>query len=82
MTPHEFWLKAAEWGSYMRNGDPGACMYGFDEHGAVQSEEHRQNCIEWLDKDCREAAKHNAPEDDNIDELIEYLKTAPVDHRK
>lgn len=78
MTPQEFWGKAAEWGSCMTGGDPSACMYGFDERGMVQSEEHRRTCIEWLDKDCREAAKRNPPEDNNIDDLIRYLKTAPI----
>jgi hypothetical protein len=43
LSPCEFWLKAAEWSSYMSSGDPGACMYGFDETGAVQSEAHRQH---------------------------------------
>lgn len=80
MTPREFWGRAAQWGSYMRDGDPGACMYGFDEHGEVQSERHRAICVAWLNVECRKAAAVNEdPIADNkdIDELIEYLKTAP-----
>ena len=52
MTPHEAWLYAASWGSYIRTGDPGACMYGFNEHFRVQSEQHRADCLAYLD-DCR-----------------------------
>ena len=81
MTPHQFWLKSAEWGSYMHAGDPGACMYGFDERAAVQSEAHRQQCLDYLATECRLAASVNDdPIADNaeIDELIAYLRTAPV----
>ena len=82
MSPEEFWLTAATWGSYMTGGDPGACMYGFDERGAVQSEQHRKDCIEWLDKDCRKcAASGDDPRglNEEIDNLIAYLRTAPVE---
>jgi hypothetical protein len=84
LQPHVFWVKAAEWGRMITNGDPGACMYTFDENGIVQSEEHRQTCIDWLDQHCREAAKLNEdPEEDNkgIDTLIEYLRAAPIGQR-
>jgi hypothetical protein len=80
MTGREFWERAAQWGSYMRAGDPGACLYGFDERGYVQSEDHRQACIRYLDGDCRAAAKLNEdPVSDNreIDALIEYLRCCP-----
>ncbi len=82
MTPHEFWLKASGWGSFMTSGDPGACMYGFNERGEVRSEQHRKQCIAWLAGECREAAKCNDdPEADNkeIDDLIAYLRTAPLE---
>lgn len=85
MTPKEFWLRAAMWGSYVRNGDPGAVMYGFDERGEVQSEEHRAACIAYLDTHCRPIAKANdggqdalkSPYEKEVNELIDYLKTAP-----
>jgi hypothetical protein len=81
MTPTEFWLTAAQWGSYMSSGDPGACMYGFDERGTVQSENHRRACIEHLNTEGRAAAARNDdPEADNeeIDSLIAYLRKAKV----
>lgn len=81
MSPTEFWLAAAEWGSYMTSGDPGACMYGFDERGCVQSEEHRENCIRWITDNCRSAADANDnPDEDNeqLDNMLVYLKTAPI----
>jgi len=90
MTPAQFWVRAAQWGSYMTNDDPGACMYGFDERGAVQSEKHRRRCIEWLHVSCRDMVlyeEYENTEDDaarlagdlrELDDLIEYLRTAPV----
>jgi hypothetical protein len=85
MTPKKFWETAAQWGSYVTGGDPGACMYGFDEKGLVQSEEHRAACIAYIEGDCRKAAIANGKAGENLaeqnlelDTLIEYLKTAPV----
>lgn len=48
MTPPEAWSYAAQWGSYIREGDPGACMYGFDEKFVMQSEDHRQSVIQQM----------------------------------
>ncbi len=48
MTNEEAWLYAASWGSFMHSGDPGACMYGFDERFTVQSEQHRKDCLEQM----------------------------------
>lgn len=92
MTPKDFWIKAAQWGSYMTSSDPGACMYGFDERGSVQSEEHRKACIEWLHVTCRgsvlatetgetpDTAKERRERGRKLFEiqaLIDYLRTAP-----
>lgn len=86
LTPRKFWETAATWGSFMTSGDPGACMYGFDEKGVVQSEEHRADCIAYIEKHCREAAKANgaAGEDEaaqnrELDAMIEYLRSAPME---
>jgi hypothetical protein len=85
MTPKEFWLAAAEWGSFNNSGDPGACLYGFDEKGLVRSEDHRRDCIEHINGECRKAAAANgaAGEDEveqnsQLDALLEYLAAAPV----
>lgn len=48
LTGKDLWMAAADWGSYMHAGDPGACMYGFTERGAVRNEEHRQACLAYL----------------------------------
>lgn len=83
MTPKEFWLAAAQWGSAITGGDPGACMYGFDEKGLVQTEAHRADCLAWIEH-CRkgidqtsktEAAERNR----ELDDLVAYLQTAPVE---
>lgn len=81
MTPFEFWLAAAEWGSYMTSGDPGACMYGFDERGCVQSEQHRANCVDWIENHCRKYADFNENPNEGhkqLNAMLEYLETAPI----
>jgi len=86
MTGEQFWLKAAQRGSYMTAGDPGACLYGFDERGEVQSEEHRAACIRYLNTSCRAIAKRAdddqdvlcRPNEHEIEDLIAYLRTAPI----
>lgn len=82
MTPREAWLYAAQWGSYMHGGDPGACMYGFSEGCRVQSEQHRQACLDWIDR-CVLAvvASPTDYDDDELDKLAglrTYLETAPL----
>ena len=87
LTPNEFWLMAASWGSAMTAGDPGSCMYGFDENGLVQSEEHRQNCIEYIETECRRIADADTASDGGgtgqrageIQAMLMYLKTAPIE---
>lgn len=84
MTPEQAWVIAAQWGSYISAGDPGACMYGFNAKGVVQSELHRQQCLDWIDNHCRNAADINiaAGDSDNdhaeLDALRAYLVAAPV----
>lgn len=86
LTPKQFWEIAEQWGSMLTGGDPGACMYGFDKRGVVQSEEHRQDCLRYIKTECRKAADVNVAAGDDpadqhpqLDALVEYLKTAPVD---
>lgn len=52
MTPMEAYEYAASWGSFMRCCDPGACMYGFKSDCRPQSEEHRQDVLNYI-KTCR-----------------------------
>lgn len=83
MTPYDAWLYAASWGSYMRDGDPGACMYGFNEHCRVQSERHRQDVLNWIEKECRpnvidDPQNYDEDELENMDAFVEYIKIAPL----
>lgn len=75
-TPSQFWLVAASWGSYIRGGDPGACMYGFGESGRVQSEEHRRRCINWIDNHCLPGANQNNQK--QLNKMKRYLLTAEL----
>ncbi len=70
----------------MTSGDPGACMYGFGERGVVQSEAHRQLCIDHIETECRRAAEINIAAGEDADEqhgeiesMLAYLKSAPID---
>ncbi|WP_417737729.1 hypothetical protein [Rosistilla oblonga] len=67
MTPMEAYEYAASWGSFLRSGDPGACLYGFDSDCRPQSEEHRQDVINFM-KTCRLNVLER-PEDFDGDEL-------------
>lgn len=49
MPPAVAWGYAAQWGSFLKGGDPGACMYGFDERFVVQHEAHRTECLAWIE---------------------------------
>ena len=85
MTETEAIAYAAEWGSYMCAGDPGACMYGFSpETGLkVQSEQHRTACLDWIEK-CKEGIDYvnNDPlhlrEIDRLNELAQMIRESPV----
>ena len=94
MEPEEAYAYAAQWGSCMRDGDPGACMYGFNADCRPQNSKHRGNCIKWMLK-CRmqvehtmaeykkagyEAEEHDYSDDEleKIDAWIAYIKTAEV----
>ena len=83
MDSYEAYEYAAQWGSYMRDGDPGACMYGFNEDFKVQSEEHRSQCIAHIE--CCKALVRMEPEEydpdelDKLDELADAVLDAEVE---
>lgn len=85
MTQSEAVAYAASWGSLIRAGDPGACMYGFSpETGiVVQSEDHRAQCLAHIEK-CKGAVdpENNGAhgEDDlgKLDELATMIRKAAV----
>ena len=85
MTESEAIAYAAEWGSYMNGGDPGACMYGFSpEIGLkVQSEQHRAACLAHID-DCIERCDpegndaHDEDDPDKLAELRRMIEAAPL----
>lgn len=78
ISQSQIWLTAASWGSYIRAGDPGACMYGFSEDGCVQSEEHRAACLEYIDTECRAVADANIAFGECLDghEELDALRAA------
>ena len=84
MHPSEAWLYAASWGSYIRSGDPGACMYGFNEKCLPQSEDHRQAVIHHCTNVCIPIIQKN-PGNFDPDEMLQmeafltYIKNAPIE---
>jgi hypothetical protein len=82
LTPKQFWELSAQWGSYIRSGDPGACMYGFNENGRVQNEQHRQDCLNYLanqrNKETELKFRDMKSRIRELDQLREYLLTAEV----
>jgi len=77
MTPMEAYEYASSWGSFLRSGDPGACMYGFDSNCRPQSEEHRQAVIEWM-KQCRLNVTNRSNDFDEVeleklDVFVEFI---------
>lgn len=84
MAPADAWAYAATWGSAMTSGDPGACMYGFDETCLPQSEAHRRDVLAWI-ADCRGHVvaapdDYEADELEQLDSFVRYIEQAPVAH--
>jgi hypothetical protein len=83
MTPRDAWLYAASWGSIIRLGDPGACMYGFSETCRPRNEAHRQAVIRYCETDCIPLVE-NHPEWYDKREMgrmlrfLDYIRTAPL----
>lgn len=75
MSNKAAWLYAAQWGSFMRSGDPGACMYGFDESFLVDSEQHRAECLAQVDANIADVAAVPAGYDpDELEKLAELRR--------
>lgn len=75
MLKKEAWLYAASWGSLIRSGDPGACLYGFDETFVVQSERHREDCRQEMIKNRAYVEAHpDGYEPDELDQIDEFLE--------
>jgi len=56
-------------------GDPGACMYGFNESGRVANEAHRRACLAWIDGSCLPTCERR--QRPRLLRLREYLAWAP-----
>lgn len=76
MMPYNFWLAAASWGSYIRGGDLGIFMYGFNESGRVQDENHRARCLDWIENHCMPGA--NKKDKKQLTSMKNYLMAAKV----
>jgi hypothetical protein len=83
MIKKDAWLYAASWGSFISSGDPGACLYGFDERFRVQSEEHRADCLAEMERNRAHVvatpADYEAGELDKLDSFVEALKAAKLE---
>lgn len=82
LGPKAAWLYAAQWGSAMTSGDPGAIMYSFDEAFTVENEDHRASALAYVAQ-CRaivvaSPADYEPDELDQLDALAEALRIAPI----
>lgn len=82
MPARQAWGYAATWGSMITAGDPGACMYGFDESCRPQSEKHRRDVLAWI-ADCRlqviaKPDDYDADELAKLDAFVRHIEAAPV----
>lgn len=51
ITPAEAFAIASQWGSYIRDGDPGAVFYSFPLNDArPQDDDHRAACLAYTDE--------------------------------
>lgn len=84
LTPAQAWAYAADWGSLIRGGDPGACMYGFSPSFEVQSERHRADCLAWVER-CQDVVRaapeyYEAGEFYELARLADAIRRAPIAH--
>lgn len=83
MTAKDAWLYAASWGSFNTYGDPGACLYGFDERFRVQHEAHRAECLARMEGSRAYVEAHPADYDaDELDQMalfVARLKSARLE---
>ncbi len=70
------------WWSVNTWGDPGVCLYAFGSTGRVQSEEHRDNVIAYIDGHCLKGCdRQDNPKQcrKELEWLREYVRTAPIE---
>ena len=84
MEPAAAWQYAASWGSFITAGDPGACMYGFDERFRMQSENHRAAVLAWIETSCKPMVIERPDDypDDELEQMAAFVaavRVAPVD---
>lgn len=76
ISPAKAYRIASQYGSYIDNSDPGACMYAFfHADGRPITEEHRGNCLRWLRSLPVACTKHD--ERERL-QLIRFLANSPL----
>lgn len=75
MNARQAFGAASQYGSYLRAGDPGACMYAFFfDDGRPVSGEHRAQVLAWL---ARPREESDAARSERL-RLIAWMQTAPL----
>jgi hypothetical protein len=75
ITPREAYEIASQWGSYMRNGDPGAVFYSFATNDATpDGPQHRALLIAYT-LDCLKGAKGQDKRD--LQALLKFFQDMP-----
>lgn len=79
LDTNQLWQKAALWGSFITNDDPGACMYGFGPENGFQGPDHAEAVIDFVKTRCMPIARtrRNALEREfDLQELTDIVDTA------
>lgn len=75
ITKERAYALASQWGSFINDTDPGACMYGFHvDDGRPVSDAHRLDCLKWL----RSRRADTAKDERELQQLIRFMANAPL----
>jgi hypothetical protein len=82
LTPSEAYAIASQWGSYIRNGDPGACFYCFHpDDGRPIDDGHRADVLAQIDVRLARP-RLSAGDRRDLKRLAGYIRTAPLYSRR
>ena len=82
LKPEDAYDYATQWGSLIRSGDQGACMYGFSSDCRPLSERHRADVLAWMAL-CRlnvlDRPKDFEPNElQQLDDFVEFIRDRAV----
>lgn len=77
MTPREAYELASQWGSYMRDGDPGAVFYTFSDDATPQGPEHRKALLAYTESLLADPRVDDADDRAGLEKLKAFFERYP-----